>query len=44
MRGGGGELLRCLAEVVELRVLSFRRGDLGVIELGEGRKPGDCVE
>ena len=44
MGGGGGELLRYLAEVVELRVLSFRRGDLGVIELGEGRKPGDGVE
>lgn len=26
--GSGSELLRYLAEVVELRVLSFRRGDL----------------
>ena len=41
---GGCELLRYLAEVVELRVLPLRGCNLGVIELGECREAGDRVE
>ena len=42
--GGGGELLGCLVEVVELCVLSVCGGDARVVELGEGGEAGDCVE
>lgn len=42
--GGGYELVGYLGEVVEFGVLSFGRGDLGVVELGEGGELGDGVE
>lgn len=38
------DLLRYLTEVVELRVLSFRRGDVRIIELCKCREAGDRME
>ena len=40
----GSELLRYLGEVVQFCVLSFRRGDARIVELGECRETGDRVE